>query len=295
MSRHRPSLPSRMAYRLLPILAVLILFTTLSPALAHWGDKSFHPQAPVDLLPLLHQSYLSEGDYQLLFLQTGLARPGVDALLSQGTAGVSQILDTQEAFFQNTPTACLPPGNLIREDFSVDEAGNPIQAFPLAPLEEGDVLLSFSAHTLGWRHGHAGLVSDATGAGTILEAVRLGENTALIDAAHWATYSTYLHLRLSGITPQQQGDLTDFIRDTLNDIPYHLFSGLRGADKAPNPADEVTAQCAYLVWYAFWQLGYDVDANGGRLVTVADLARSPLFEVVQVYGMDPKDFLPPKA
>ena len=36
---------------------------------------------------------------------------------------------------------------------------------------------------------------------------------------------------------------------------------------------------------------YDVDADGGRLVTVDDLARSPLFEVVQLYGLDPRQWI----
>ena len=32
--------------------------------------------------------------------------------------------------------------------------------------------------------------------------------------------------------------------------------------------------------------GYDLDSDGGRLVTSADLLHSDLLEVVQVYGMD---------
>ena len=39
-----------------------------------------------------------------------------------------------------------------------------------------------------------------------------------------------------------------------------------------------------------WKAGYDADADGGRLVTVADLAASPLFEVVQIRGIDPESF-----
>ena len=32
---------------------------------------------------------------------------------------------------------------------------------------------------------------------------------------------------------------------------------------------------------------YDLDSNGGRLVTVKDLWESDLLEIVQVYGMEP--------
>ena len=45
-----------------------------------------------------------------------------------------------------------------------------------------------------------------------------------------------------------------------------------------------------LPWYAWARQGFDLDSDGGRLVTVADLAASPLLELVQVRGMDPALF-----
>ena len=43
-------------------------------------------------------------------------------------------------------------------------------------------------------------------------------------------------------------------------------------------------QCAHLVWLAYAAYGYDIDSNGGLIVTPKDIAESELFEVVQIYG-----------
>lgn len=291
MSHDCHSRKRRWPFLLLSVLLILLLLAILPPVLPHLHTEYRPDQSMLNLTPMLERTILSREDYQQLFLQTGLAQPAIDALLSRGETGKKQILATQAAFFHPHVSACFPPMGLIREDYSVDLSGTPVSAFPMAPLEKGDVLLSFSAHTLGWRHGHAGLVV-GTHPNVTLEAVRLGEPSAQVDASHWATYTTYLHLRLRNILPQQQGEIANFAREHLDGISYRLFSGLRGSDKAPNPADEITAQCAYLVWYALQHAGYDTDSDGGRLVTVSDLAHSLLFEVVQVYGLDPNLFSP---
>ena len=46
------------------------------------------------------------------------------------------------------------------------------------------------------------------------------------------------------------------------------------------------AHCSYLIWYAWNRFGYDLDSDGGRLVTCDDILNSPLVEIVQVYGLD---------
>lgn len=275
----------------LVVLAVLLL--TVTRPLAHLSAP-FTPDYPkLDLTPLLDGHPLTDEEYETLFLQTGLGRAGVDAWLALGQAGTQAILDTQEAFFRSPQSACDPLAVTTWEDHHVDESGNIVYGFPMAPLEDADVLLSFSTHTLGWRHGHAGLVVDGD-EGLTLEAVLIGSDSAVVHAAHWASYTTYLHLRLRDLTPQQQSEITSFAWSRLDGIPYHLTSGIFSPNKLQDPESSgLGAQCAYLVWYALAQAGgYDTDSDGGRIVTVGDIAQSPLFEVVQVYGMDPRDFLP---
>ncbi|MCI8790350.1 MAG: hypothetical protein HFH92_14885 [Lachnospiraceae bacterium] len=46
-------------------------------------------------------------------------------------------------------------------------------------------------------------------------------------------------------------------------------------------------QCAHLVWYAYRNFGYDLDSDGGFVVTPDDLYHSDLLELVQIYGIPP--------
>lgn len=46
-------------------------------------------------------------------------------------------------------------------------------------------------------------------------------------------------------------------------------------------------QCAHLVWYAYRYFGYDLDSDGGFVVTPDDLYHSDLLELVQIYGIPP--------
>ena len=113
----------------------------------------------------------------------------------------------------------------------------------------------------------------------------------MTNLGHWRSYSNYRVLRLREKSPELQSELTTWALEHLEGVPYRLFSSLLGP-KAPDPGlPGFGVQCAHLIWYAFQQFSYDVDADGGRLVTVDDLARSPLFEVVQLYGLDPRQWI----
>lgn len=219
-------------------------------------------------------------DHETMFLQTGLGRSAVDKLLSEGAFQL--ILDAQTRFFDPPQTACVPLlGWFTRED-RLESAGT-----QLVDLQPGDILLTLSTHTAGWRHGHAGLVIDGD---TVLECVTLGTDSALMGIGHWNRYSNYAVLRLKGITPELQDEITAFALETLTGVPYRLTAGLWG-EKSLDPEEAgFGLHCAYLVWYAYYRFGYDLDSDGGRLVSTADLLQSDLLEVVQVYGMDPREF-----
>lgn len=236
----------------------------------------FHPSwAREDLSFLYGGQALAVEDYSLLFRQTGLGRAGVDQLLSEGETGIARILEIQDDFFSPTQIACSSLNWPVREELRDSAA-------PSVPLLPGDVLLTFSTHTLGWRHGHAGLAVDA---GNTAEAVCIGSASALVGAEHWNRYGTCIHLRLRNAPEEAREQIARFALETLDGLPYRLTCGLLGQKDGGGGA-----QCAWLVWRALWEAGYDADADGGRLVTVADLAASPLFEVVQIRGIDPESF-----
>lgn len=165
----------------------------------------------------------------------------------------------------------LPLGITCEE--RIDAAGR-----QLPDLQPGDLLVTFSTHTLGWRHGHAALVIDRD---TVLEAAMPGTVSGFSSSDSWTSYASLLHLRVQGASEQQQAAAADFAAAHLSGLPYGFFCGL-GQDKAP--AVPRSLQCAYLPWYAWQSQGTDLDSDGGRLVTVADLAGSPQLDVIQVWG-----------
>ncbi len=222
-----------------------------------------------------------DSDYETIFLQTGLGRPAVDRLLAEGN--FEAVLDAQERFFHPPKRECTPLlGWFTRQDML--ETSGPA----LADLRPGDILITLSTHSLGWRHGHAGLVIDP---GTVLECGVLGTDSAFFSSDHWTDYTSYAVLRLKDAPPGTGQQVADYGRSVLLGVPYHLTSGFIGP-KAPDPDDvQFGLHCSYLVWYAYQHFGYDLDSDGGRLASSYDLLCSDLLEIVQVYGMDPRRFL----
>ncbi len=222
-----------------------------------------------------------DSDSRTIFLQTGLGPSAVERLLSEGN--FQAILEAQELYFNPPRRECTPLlGWFTRQDM-VDAPGP-----ALADIQPGDILITLSTHTIGWRHGHAGLVIDPD---TTLECAVLGTNSDYFPISHWTDYSCYAVLRLRDAGPEERQQVADYGASTLRGVPYHLTSGFIGP-KAPDPDDwQFGLHCSYLVWYAFQHFGYDLDSDGGRLASSSDLLSSDLLEVVQVYGMDPRQFL----
>lgn len=154
----------------------------------------------------------------------------------------------------------------------------------LPPLEDGDILLSFSTHTLGWYHGHAGLVIDVD-EGKVLEAITMGSDSQVLNTSHWRNYSDLTVLRLKDADLKTKKEIVTFADENLTGIPYKLTSGLFG-EKAPEPSSELGVQCASLIWYAYQHFGIDLDSDGGSVVTVDDIAQSPELKVVHHFQVD---------
>ncbi len=272
------------------VLAFAALWFFLQGPFAH-RLRPFVPQYDrVDLSPILKKEQLNLNDYETLYAQTGLGPSAVDDLLAQGEAGVEQILDTQDAFF--VPPAegdCSLLGVTTREHRYLDDDGRLIYAAPLAPLKEGDILISLSTHTAGWTHGHAGLVIDPDPERPVtVESVVLGSLSGTMNANHWRSYTTMMVLRPIA-DDETRHQVAQIAREKLVDIPYSLVSGVFGDKFQPldGPHD---AHCGYLPWYVWMAVGLDLDGDGGRIVAPGDLAMSDRVEVVQVYGIDPADF-----
>ena len=237
----------------------------------------------VPFVPTYKQVELTKDtDYETFFKQTGLGKAAVDKLIREDN--FDAILETQKIFFTEPDVECTPMfGWFTREDRLCDTDGP-----DFADLQPGDIILTLATHSLGWRHGHAAIVIDER---HVLECVQLGTKAQTAGIGYWNCYPNFAVLRLKNITPELQENIVKFCESKLEGRPYKLLSGIFGK-KAPDIDDEDTGfYCTNLVWYAFKHFGIDLDSDGGRIVSAYDLLHSDELEIVQLYGMDPRDFI----
>jgi uncharacterized protein YycO len=176
---------------------------------------------------------------------------------------------------------CVPVFGWVTKSDRVDAS----ESHPFKDLQPGDILLSLSTHTMGWRHGHAGLVLDES---HVLECSVIGKDSTIVSINQWREYSNYVVLRVKNVSEEEQKAVVDFAREYLLGKPYRLSAGI-GREKAPDVDNRnFGMHCAYLVWYAWYQMGYDIDSDGGRVVTVRDILDSDAAEAIQVYGLNLK-------
>ena len=263
-------------------IAFLLVLWGLS---AERGARYLPEYSQVNIEEYLTKERLTDEDYELLFLQTGLARPGVDALRREGRQ--KELLDLQERLFAQVPIVCRANTIVTREERIAERKSSEKESidnyFAIIPyIEEGDILITFNSHALGWRNGHAALVVDAKNRLT-LEAQVLGSNTVVVSLEHWTRYPSFAILRLRNATENERKAIADFALEQLVDIPYSLTAGWQ---RKTDPMAPLTGtHCSHLIWYAYNQFGYDLDSDGGLIVTPRDLYESPLLEVIQIYGM----------
>ena len=235
----------------------------------------------------------TDEEIRFLYRQTGL---GKSALLKMKSEVVyennefvplsARLKDFQEALYYEGETEHELVADISKRDLMKGFSS------PVAPLEEGDIMINSSTHTLGFRNGHAALVLDTEG--TVLESFELGRDSSVSINGHlwFAESSNFMILRLKDPDTGEIADKdvrTEIARKAkaqLKGIPYSIVTGIfTKKDQGTSPK---ATHCSHLVWQAFKNAGYDIDSNGGLIVTPQDISRSPLLEVVQVYGFDPE-------
>ncbi len=275
----------RIAFVLLAVLFGIIAFLALLCAALLIADAAVDASARVlpsyareDIAQLLEQESWSESDYETLYLQTGLGRAALDEMKDDP----ERILTFQDALFYD--------GDLAHEEVAVttkrDIFADTRYRAPMVDLQDGDVLITSTCHSFGWRNGHAALVVNGTN-GSLLESVSLGiPSTITAYGSDWFCYGTnFMVLRLKDAGEEARTEIAQTARERLYNVPYSLTVGfLSPKDQGETPQG---THCSHLVWQAYHYFGYDIDSDGGPLCTAQDIARSDLFEVVQVFGFDP--------
>lgn len=220
-------------------------------------------------------------DLKTIFLQTGIGENTSKKMIEDGR--FDEILEAQDLFFANDKVVC---SSMIKGLTREERLDNEI--IPFYALQPGDILVTLSTHSFGWRHGHAAIVLDET---RTVESISMLYNSSIENNYFWQDYSNFAVLRVKNISFEEGKRVADFTEKNLVNRRYSLFSGL-GIDKSPDVnSKEFALHCSYLAWYAWKVFNVDLDSDGGRVVTTFDILHSDKVEIVQLYGMDPREFI----
>ncbi len=239
----------------------------------------------IDLEPILEKprAEWSDDDFAVLSRQTGiLLREAFDGLEAD------EIRAFQDAFFfEGDVEHEEVAAGLVYHDILIDPADGRTFYAPIVALEPGDVLISSTSHLFGWRHGHAALVLTYE---RLLQSAVIGTNSSISNFVDgngigWFTSaSNFMVLRLKGADADARRAIAEEAEKDLVGVPYHFTAGIfTPKDQGTSPTD---TYCSHLVWQAFKNAGYDLDADGGPCCTPRDIANSSHLEVVQTYGFD---------
>lgn len=271
--------------------AVKIIAITLSIVLLLSGTlfalniylQKYYAHRKTPFVPEYERVILTEEtDYETVFLQTGLGKSVVDKLKEAGQ--FKKITEAQEIFFTEPNVEC----NQMLGLFTMEDRLDDSDSTPFYDLRLGDILLTFSTHSLGWRHGHAALV---TGKNVVLECESIGTLSSESGIYYWKNYSNYVVLRPKGITPELGEKVVDYSLEELIGLPYKLTSGIFGSKEIDLESRNAGFYCTNLIWYAWKHFGIDLDSDGGKIVTSTDLLNSDKLEVIQIYGLNPESFV----
>ena len=253
-------------------LAAVFAFFMICDAVAHNTARTVPNYPRQDLSAVLAKEEWSDEDYDLIYRQTGLTRAyfeGLDARPDE-----EFILRCQnDLFFEGEYEHDADTFGTAHDYF-------PDEYFAMVELEPGDVLISASVHTMGWKNGHAALV---VGGSSVLQAFGVGTVSDIVSPTWFRRAANFMVLRPK-LEKSEADRVVSWALENMNGVEYSLFTGIFSPkDQTDDPRD---TQCAHLVWQAYYACGYDIDSTGGPVVSPKNIANSDLFEVIQVNGFD---------
>lgn len=163
-----------------------------------------------DISKIITQTSLDDEDFQLLFAQTGLNKTAVKQMLNNSEQ--SKILKIQNEFFADYK---------VRHDFFApftcsDKIDKNI---PLAPIEDGDIIISPSSHFSYLKSGHAAIVVNAK-EGRILNATGYGTKSVVEDITELNCRPAFVVLRLKA-DQKTRSEIALFAAKTLFRLNIH--------------------------------------------------------------------------
>ncbi len=195
----------------------------------------------------------------------------LDAYTSDTT---NETISVMKQSIESFKVVDYPISLITLEERCVDEDNQQVPCHQLQDVQNGDILITKSNHTLLYRHGHAGIVVDAE-AGLVLEALGYGTSSRLEELEKWNYYPTVKVLRLKNHNEETITELIETAMSDFLDIDYNLLATKTNAN---------LTHCSDIVWKVFNAIGIDLDYNGGWVVTPKDIIQSDYLYEVEAYG-----------
>lgn len=250
-----------------------------------------YPKISLDGILAKDRAEWTDEDYETVSRQTGLfLRETIDGYSAQ------TLRDFQRGFFfEGELRHHTVVDGVVYHDVLYDPETGGMFSMPIVDPQPGDVLITSTSHTLGWRNGHAALVLTNR---QILQSYVIGTKSVInnfqeSNALPWfQTSANFIVLRLKREAGESDEDyaarrteIAVGARKNLVGVVYSLTCGVfTPKDQGEHPVD---TYCSHIVWQAFKNCGYDIDGDGGPICTPHGITVSDCFDVVQVYGFDP--------
>ncbi len=266
-------------------LAAVLIFLLIASAAVDRDARVLPSYERIDLKEILDKdkSEWTDEEFETVSLQTGVLSK--ETLLEIEN---SKLFEYQSALFFEGEVRHEVIAPTTAHDYLYDVEEDHTFSAPLVPLEDGDVIVTSTCHTYGWRNGHAALVVNG---GRILQSVTLGVDSEITSAngtngtPFFRTASNFIVLRLKDADKETRKEIADSAAKHLCGVPYSLAVGIFfPKDQGLEPK---ATNCCHLVWQAYKNFGYDLDFDGGPVCTTRDIANAPDLEIVQIYGFDP--------
>ena len=258
--------------KIIIISAIAVIFFTARNIYCKTNVYNHCSVQKIPIENILSKIELSDDDYNILSEQTGLHKDAIDDFILSGNK--DHIKTIHNLYFENP--------SYQREDIIfpfIYEERNTKTLTPLAPLKNGDILITFNTSSFDWRHGHCAIVINAEN-NLILEHVSAGSKSQITDAKLWGSYPSFAVLRYPDEKISQKA--TQYCIENLLDIDYNIFSGIIKKDKS-DETEPISSHCSHIVWQAYMSAGVDIDRDKGSIVTPRDIFNSEKLQAVQLF------------
>ena len=261
------------------IVLIIFLFVIIMHHIYNNSYSFYEIKYPKEnISKVLEKDSFSEDDYMVIFNQTGVSPGSAKKLIDNGEY---MLLEAVQKLYFKKPKI---KKSYIAFPVTVSEK-NTSYRVPFVDIKKGDILVTFNTHTLDWRHGHCAIVIDEK-EGHLIEHMSIGNPSCTTNIREWRKYPSFVVLRYHDEDIASKA--AEYAENHLVGIDYNVFAGVLKKDKSQ--VENLSSQCAHIVWQAYKAVGVDIDSSKDVFVVPKDIAMSDGLNVVQIYGINPSDY-----